>query len=62
MSIYASYYHPFEHMVVCQDVLHTNVLFTGTAKSPFLTPRISTATGPIYIFYALHIYDFTYQI
>ena len=50
-----------------KDVQHTSVLFTGTAKSPFSTPHISITTGPIsikfsYIFYALHIHDFTYQI
>ena len=28
---------------------HTNVLFTGTAKSPFSTPHISITTRPISI-------------
>ena len=32
-----------------KDVRHTSVLFTGTAKSPFLTPHISITTGPISI-------------
>ena len=50
-----------------QDMRHTSVLFTGTAKSPFLTPHLSitmhwTNFYQIYIFYALHIHDFIYQI
>ena len=32
-----------------EDVRDTSVLFTGTAKSPFLTPHISITTGPISI-------------
>ena len=32
-----------------EDVWHTSVLFTGTAKSPFSTPHISITTGPISI-------------
>ena len=32
-----------------EDVRHTSVLFTGTAKSPFSTPHISITTGPISI-------------
>ena len=36
------------HMLVAKkDVLHTSVLFTGTAKLLFSTPRISVTTGPI---------------
>ena len=32
-----------------EDVWHTSVLFTRTAKSPFSTPHISITTGPISI-------------
>ena len=32
-----------------EDVWHTSVLFTGTAKSPFSTPQISITTGLISI-------------
>ena len=32
-----------------EDVWHTSVLFTGTAKSPFSTPHISITTGLISI-------------
>ena len=32
-----------------EDVRHTSVLFTGTAKSPLLTPHISITTGLISI-------------
>ena len=32
-----------------EDVRHTSVLFTGTAKSPFSTPHTSITTGPISI-------------
>ena len=35
--------------VAKKDVRHTSVLFTGTANSPFSTPHISIATGPISI-------------
>ena len=53
--------------VAKKDVRHTSVLFTGTAKSLFITPHISitmywTNFYQIYIFYTLHIHDFTYQI
>ena len=34
---------------VKEDMRHTSVLFTGTAKSPFSTPHISITTGPISI-------------
>ena len=32
-----------------EDVWHTSLLFTGTAKSPFSTPHISITTGSISI-------------
>ena len=32
-----------------EDMWHTSVLFTGTAKSPFSTPHISITTGQISI-------------
>ena len=35
--------------VAKKDVQHTNVLFTGTTKSPFSTPCISITTRLIYI-------------
>ena len=51
--------------VAKKDVRHTSVLFTGTAKSLFLTNHNSitmycTNFYQIYIFYALNIHDFTY--
>ena len=53
--------------VAKKDMRHTSVLLTGTIKSPFLTPHISitmyrTNFYQIYVFYALLIYDFIYQI
>ena len=49
------------HAVVCQwprKTCGTSVLFTGTTKSPFLTPHISITTAwanfyQIYTFYAI---------
>ena len=41
--------------VAKKDIWHTSVLFTGTTKSPFSTPRIFITTGPISI-------EFTYYI
>ena len=35
--------------VAKEDVWHTGVLFTGTAKSPFSTPHYSITTKPISI-------------
>ena len=39
-----------------KDMLHSSVLFTGTANLPFSTPCISVTTQPIcttFIFYTL---------
>ena len=38
-----------------EDMRHTSVLFTGTPKSPFATPRISITTGPISIKYTYYM-------
>ena len=53
--------------VAKKDMQHTNVLFTGTTKSPFSTPHtyLYNYWADLYktcIFYALYIYmhDFTY--
>ena len=53
--------------VAKKDVWHTSVLFTGTAKSLFSTPRISITTGPIsiqftYYISAFHIHVLAYEI
>ena len=50
-----------------KDMRHTIVLFIGTTKLPFSTPRISTTAGPIctnfiYFMPFIYIHNFTHQI
>ena len=54
---YNALYQDTQSYLANKDVLHTGVLFTETAKSPFSIPHISNYLTNLYQIYVFHIHD-----